>query len=492
MKKILSAFLAITFILSSITVFAFEVENETKKTAEYVYANTQNPVAGSTGGEWAVFGLARSEYNVDSDYFLKYAENLCTADDTTPQYLKNPRFILALTSIGMDASNFKGENLYEPLLKTEEVIKFGVNAAAWALIALDCENYETNGEEDKYISFILKSVLADGGYAYSGQAGAEADVTSIVLQALSPYTEREDVKSAVEAAISCLSEIQKQDGGFDSWGEESAESTIQVIAALNTLGIPLNDKRFVKAQGLLDNLMMFSNGDGGFRHLITDEKANTMTTEQALYALSSAERAKNGKDKLFELSGVAKIKTPCFSDIKESPYKEAIDILAKKDIINGISDTEFNPMGNVTRAEYAAIVVRALDLKGNGENNCFADVNENDWFYESVCAAYSAGIINGISDTEFNPYGNITREESAVMTARAARYAGIDANITEEDMTLTEEAYGDFAEVSEWAREDEVFCYVSGITSFEKEKCAPKINRTREETAQMIYTVISK
>ena len=431
MKKLLSAAVAVSLMFSSIVSFASETENELQKTAEYVYLNTQNPVAGSTGGEWAVFGLARSEYNVDSDYFLKYAENLQVGTDSTPEYLENPRFIFALTSIGMDASDFKGKNLYTPLLNTEKVISFGVNAASWALMALDCENYKTNGEEEKYISFILNSALADGGFAYSGKVGAEADVTAVVIQALAPYIDRSDVKTTIDGALSCLSEMQESDGGFISWGEESAESTIQVITALNTLGIPLDDERFVKAQSLFENLMMFSNGDGSFKHLVTDEKPSVMTTEQALYALSSIERAESGKDRLYDLSGVAKIKMPRFSDIEKSPYGAAIEILAEK------------------------------------------------------------GIINGVSDAEFNPYGNITREESAAMTARAARYAGVDTGATANDLTLAEKAYSDFDSVSDWAKDAVAFCYASGITAFEKEQCQPKKNRTREETAQMIYTVIS-
>lgn len=490
MKKLISAVLSVSLILSSITVFGAKTEDELQKTADYVYINTQNPVAGSTGGEWAVFGLARSEYNVDSDYFLKYAENLQVGADSTPEYIVNPRFILALTSIGMDASNFKGKNLYSAILDTEKVTSFGVNAAAWALIALDCENYKTNGEEDKYISFILNSVLPNGGFSYSGKGSAEADVTAVVLQALAPYTDRADVKAAVEKAVVCLSEMQEDDGGFVSWGEKSAEGTIQVIIALNALDIPLSDTRFVKSQDLYENLMTFSSGDGGFKHLTTDEKSNVMTTEQALYSLASLERFESGKDKLYDMSAVVKIDTPRFRDIADSPYKSAIEILAEKGVINGVSDTEFNPYGDVTRAEYAAIVVRALGIKNSGENK-FTDVNENDWFYESVCAAYNAGIINGISDTEFNPYGNITREESAAMTARAARYVGVDAATTENDIALAEKEYSDFDTVSDWAKDSAAFCFASGITSFEKEMCRPQLKRTREETAQMIYTVLS-
>ncbi len=490
MKKILSAAVILSLIFSSIPASASKSGDELRKTAQYVYENTPEPVSGSIGGEWAVFGLARSEYDVDSSYFLKYAENLQTGSGSTPEYLENPRYILALTAIGMNAADFKGKNLYTPLLDTEKVTSFGVNVAAWALIALDCENYKTNGEKEKYIEFILNSALDDGGFSYTSEGAADADVTAVVLQALSPYTERSNVKEAVNKALSCLSDKQEADGGFVSWGVKSAESTAQVITALSSLNIPLSDERFVKDKNLYDNLMQFSCGNGGFKHVVSDETANAMTTEQALYSLSALERAENGKSKLYDMSAVAKIRAPRFSDILNSPYRSAIEILAEKGVINGVSDTEFNPHGNVTRAEYAAMVVRALGIEKTAENG-FADVNENDWFYKSVCAAYGAGIINGVSDTEFNPYGNITREQSAAMTARAAEYAGVDAGTTTDDITCAEKEYSDFNSVSEWAKAPVSFCLKSKITAFITGKFIPQRDTTREETAQMIYALLS-
>ena len=80
--------------------------------------------------------------------------------------------------------------------------------------------------------------------------------------------EETDIKAAVDAALTYLSDAQQADGGFMSWGAANSESCAQVIVALTALGIdPAADSRFVKnGASPLDGLCAFACEGGGFRH----------------------------------------------------------------------------------------------------------------------------------------------------------------------------------------------------------------------------------
>ena len=82
----------------------------------------------------------------------------------------------------------------------------------------------------------------------------------------------------------------------------------------------------------------------------------------------------------------------------------------------------------MTRAEFAAIVVRALGLTPEGKNS-FSDVAAEAWYAPYVGTAYSCGIITGVGDGRFNPSGTITRQEAAVMVSRAAKLCGLETEM---------------------------------------------------------------
>jgi len=98
-----------------------------------------------------------------------------------------------------------------------------------------------------------------------------------------------------------------------------------------------------------------------------------------------------------------------------------IQVLAAKGIINGKKDGVFAPQDNVTRAEFAKMLIEALDLDSETATNKFSDVKAGDWFAPYVAAAAEKGIINGRTATTFVPNATITRAEMATMVARALK-----------------------------------------------------------------------
>jgi len=97
---------------------------------------------------------------------------------------------------------------------------------------------------------------------------------------------------------------------------------------------------------------------------------------------------------------------------------DVIKRMAELNIVAGIRADEFAPKQHVTRAEFAALVVRALGLTAS-EQAPFADVDASKWYAEAVAAAYEAGIVSGRSADAFAPNATITREEMAVIIVKA-------------------------------------------------------------------------
>ena len=110
-----------------------------------------------------------------------------------------------------------------------------------------------------------------------------------------------------------------------------------------------------------------------------------------------------------------------FTDLQSVPWaKEAIETMAGLGMINGVGNNKFEPNSNVTRAQFATLIVKTLGISGSAYNP-FTDVKSSDWFAKDVALAYQYGIISGVSKTQFAPNRPITREEMAVMMVRAIK-----------------------------------------------------------------------
>ena len=282
-----------------------------KTTGDYM-SKLGTPSVGSVGGEWMTIGLARSGRPVPAGYYdnvVEYVKAKADANERLHQakVTDNARVILALTAIGKDVTNVGGHNLLKGLDNMDYVQTQGINGPIFTLIALDSHNYPTMGDvtREKLIKVILAAQLSDGGWDLSADK-ADPDMTAMAIQALAPYYKtNETVKAAVDKALEALSALQRNDGGFGSWGTVNSESCAQVVVALTALGIdPTADSRFVK-NGLtvLDALAGFYVTGGGFRHTAGGER-NGMATEQGYYALAAYYRFVNAQTRLYDMSDV--------------------------------------------------------------------------------------------------------------------------------------------------------------------------------------------
>lgn len=531
--KRISAWILTLAILLTLTVPALAasgVQNEVQGSAAYMVSAVKSPEVGSIGGEWAIIGLARSGYTVPTNYYEdyyarveKYVKN-CSGVLHERKYTEYSRVILALTAIGRDPSKVAGYNLLMPLGDFEKTIWQGLNGPIWALIALDSGNYEipknpaakTQATRQLYIDEILNSQMKDGGWSLTGTGDSDVDISAMALQALAKYQDQKAVKTATDKALTYLSKAQDSKGGYASWGTTNVESVAQVVVALCELGVSLDDSRFVKSgHTLTENLLSFRQSNGGFYHVLDGSDGNNqMSAEQGFYALVAIDRAENGKNSLYRMGDVIKATTKpsttvkkgsadasvsvpavtapgtTFSDVKNHANKAAIEALASRGIINGMGQGTFMPNKTMTRAEFAAIVTRALGLTAK-DTKVFSDVPSSKWYAGYIGTANSSGIVNGVGNGKFNPEGTITRQEAAAMVARAAKLCGLD---TAMDAAATKDMlaqFGDYRSVASWAKEPMAFCYSANILDQSDLNIEPTKAILRCEIAQMLYNMLS-
>ena len=183
-----------------------------------------------------------------------------------------------------------------------------------------------------------------------------------------------------------------------------------------------------------------------------------------------------------------------FADVENHWAKEAVNNMGSRMVIKGIKDGVFEPDRDITRAEFAAIIIRALGLKPGTGSGSFSDIKVSDWFCDYVKTAYSYNIITGYSDGSFKPDGKITREEAMAMIARAMKVTKLDSGINDgEQADKVLAKFSDGSRVASWAKSFAAGCVNTGtVNGRANGDVAPKDNITRAETAAIVKRLLQK
>lgn len=204
-----------------------------------------------------------------------------------------------------------------------------------------------------------------------------------------------------------------------------------------------------------------------------DEKAYTFTMPAS--AVKVTVEFEEGKDEPSVDPTPAEDK---FADVADD-FWAAKDIYTLKDagIIGGKSATEFDPEGDVTRAEFAKMVVGLFGYKATSDAVNFEDCKAEDWFTPYVAAGVEAGVIKGVSDTEFAPNATITREDACTILGRALNKVA----------QSNELKFTDADKVAEYAAPYVALLSELGyVNGYEDGSFAPTNNITRAEAAKII------
>lgn len=165
------------------------------------------------------------------------------------------------------------------------------------------------------------------------------------------------------------------------------------------------------------------------------------------------------------------------TDIEGSYGKDAILELVEKGIIAGDEGGDFNPSGNITRQDFAIILAKALELDTTKEQTkaTYTDVPANHYTYEYVEAAVQAGLISGTGKGDFGNNTNLSREDMAAIFVQAlgAETSGYDAKLT----------FSDTVNKIEWAKDAVANAVEIGLINGESNSFNPQMVADREQVA---------
>lgn len=176
-----------------------------------------------------------------------------------------------------------------------------------------------------------------------------------------------------------------------------------------------------------------------------------------------------------------------FADSAGKWYQSVVNEMGSREIISGIGKNSFAGDKDITRAEFASIVVRALGLPTKVKS-IFSDVPSNAWYSGAVATAAQYGIVSGIGSNKFAPNAKITREEAMQMVYNASRltpYAAVTGTDNTKDFV-------DYGTQSAWATSAVNFNLNNGFIRGYNKKFNPKSNITRAETATVVLKLLQK
>lgn len=165
-----------------------------------------------------------------------------------------------------------------------------------------------------------------------------------------------------------------------------------------------------------------------------------------------------------------------------------VKLMAARHIAAGVTATTFAPDAGVTRAQFAAFLLRALNVpEQKAAGTRFSDVAAGAWYAGAVETAAAQGLVSGYPDGTFRPDVQITREEVSAMVARALAKSGESTALTEAEVQALLARFKDAGEIGPWAKAALAVAIKEGIVKGRlADQCAPKATATRAEAVVMV------
>ncbi len=166
--------------------------------------------------------------------------------------------------------------------------------------------------------------------------------------------------------------------------------------------------------------------------------------------------------------------------------EQYVALLSKRGTIGGFPDGTFKPDAPITRAQFAAIAVRALNLPPAGRPANFKDVPAKYWGNTVISQVSDAGLVTGFPDGTFRPEDKITRAQALVILAKALQSGGGEASSLD--------PYSDGSTIPTWAKPSVIKAASAGIIVNHPDPSAIRPNdmATRAEIAALTYQTMSK
>lgn len=260
---------------------------------------------------------------------------------------------------------------------------------------------------------------------------------------------------------------------------------IHVYIKENNTGIQFTGHNYIKdiegdATGKLRRLeLLFDNllpGTGYVVEFAADFEANNGNTlgKVLSYEFTTDEGA-TAEEPVEEEPG----KSADLTDIKGHWAESNIVTLVALEVVSGYPDDTFKPDNNISRAEFATALVKAFQLVEKDGSN-FTDT-AGHWAENFIATAAAHGIITGYSAALFGPDDNITREQMAVMIAKAAQLPPVAVG----------SAFNDSGKIAAWAQQAvATVCEGQVMTGYPDGTFRPQGPATRAEAATALVKAL--
>lgn len=169
-----------------------------------------------------------------------------------------------------------------------------------------------------------------------------------------------------------------------------------------------------------------------------------------------------------------------FTDVTSKDwFYEEVSYVFAEGIMNGVSDTEFDPNGTLTRGMVVTMLHRVAGEPEATVKADFTDVADGAWYADAVAWAAETGIVNGMGDGTFAPETDITREQLAAIMYRYAGHALLDVNTG----ATTLDGFADHRNVATYATEAMTWAVYHQIMNGSDNYLTPAADATRAQAA---------
>lgn len=183
----------------------------------------------------------------------------------------------------------------------------------------------------------------------------------------------------------------------------------------------------------------------------------------------------------YTVLAVPKVIEVNLKDIGGHWAEKCIKELVAREAIGGYPDGTFKPDNNITRSEFASIIVKAFRLETQS-GKAFDDTKDH-WARDSIATAAYYGIASGYDANMFGPDDYITREQMAAMIVNAAKITPVKAPLS----------FTDSGSIALWADEAVAAAVKSGIINgYPDNTMRPQSNATRAEAVTVIVNALKK
>ena len=176
-----------------------------------------------------------------------------------------------------------------------------------------------------------------------------------------------------------------------------------------------------------------------------------------------------------------------FADVDQVDwFHESVIYVYKNGLMNGTGNDTFSPADGMTRGMIVTVLYRMNGGTGN-YTDIFSDIASGAWYENAAAWAADNGIVNGVGDKRFAPGKTLTREQLALMLYNYAKYKGLNTTVTDNDVLS---GYADTGSISSWAEEAMKWAVSAGVITGNDSRLNPQASASRAEVAAMLYRFI--